>query len=76
MREFIYRDIRVEGSLICSRGQAQQMLQMVVDHNIRVKTNVFHGLERIPELVDYAHEGKMQGKGIVIVDKEAIERER
>ncbi|KAI9880651.1 MAG: hypothetical protein M1830_001655 [Pleopsidium flavum] len=76
MREFIFRDIRVEGSLICSRGQAQQMLQMVVDHNISVKTNVFHGLKKIPELVDFAHAGKMQGKGIVVVDEEAIKKEK
>ncbi len=76
MREFIFRDIRVEGSLICSRGQAQQMLQMVVDHNISVKKNVFHGLNKIPELVEFAHAGKMQGKGVVIVDEQALKKER
>ncbi|MCJ1366545.1 hypothetical protein MMC16_005674 [Acarospora aff. strigata] len=76
MRELIFRDIRVEGSLICSRGQGQQMLQMVVDHNIAVKKNIFHGLSQIPELVEFAHQGKMQGKGVVVVDEDAIRKEK
>lgn len=76
MRELIFRDIRVEGSLICSKKQGEKMLQMIVDHNIRVKKNVFYGLNKIPELVDFAHQGKMQGKGIVIVDEDAIKKEK
>lgn len=76
MREFIFRDIRVEGSLICSRGQAQQMLKMVVDNNITVKKNIFHGLNQIPQMVELAHAGKMKGKGVVIVDEEAIKKEK
>lgn len=76
MREFIFRDIRIEGSLICSKLQGQKMLQMMVDHNINVEKNVFHGLNKIPELVDFAHHGRMQGKGIVIVDEDAIQKEK
>ena len=52
------------------------MLNMVAEHNITVKTNVFRGLKQIPDLVELAHSGRMSGKGIVIVDEEAIEREK
>lgn len=75
MQEIIFRDVRIEGSLICSREQGQQMLQMVVDHNITVAKNVFQGLNKIPELVECAHQGKMQGKGVVVVDEEQVRNE-
>ncbi|MCJ1471881.1 hypothetical protein MMC13_000522 [Lambiella insularis] len=71
----IFRDIRIEGSLLCTVHQSQEMLKVVSEHNITVKTNPFHGLEQIPKLVKLAHSGQMQGKGIVIVDEEAIKME-
>lgn len=74
--EFIFRDVRVEGSLICSPDEARRMLDIVAEHNISVKTNPFHGLKEIPKLVEFAHSGKMQGKGIIIVDEEQIKAER
>lgn len=72
MTELIFRDVKIEGSLICSRQQAQDMLNLVAEKGITVKTNIFHGLQKIPELIEYAHGGKMQGKGVVIVDEEAV----
>ena len=48
------------------------MLDLVAEKGITVKTNIFHGLQKIPDLVEYAHGGKMQGKGVVIVDEEAV----
>jgi propanol-preferring alcohol dehydrogenase len=48
------------------------MLEVVAKHKISVRTNPFHGLEKIPELVELAHSGKMSGKGIIIVDREQI----
>ena len=74
--EFIFRDIRVQGSLICSPEEAKRMLDVVAEHKISVHTNPFQGLEKIPELVELAHSGKMSGKGIVIVDPEQIEKEK
>jgi propanol-preferring alcohol dehydrogenase len=44
------------------------MLEVVAEHKISVLTNPFQGLDKIPELVELAHSGKMKGKGIVIVD--------
>ncbi|KAI9759444.1 MAG: hypothetical protein M4579_002358 [Chaenotheca gracillima] len=69
--ELIFRDVRVQGSLISSRGQAQRMLELVAEHDIHVKTNVFHGIKEIPKLIELAHSGKMAGKGVVVVDENA-----
>ena len=72
--ELIFRDIRVKGSLISSRAEAQRMLDIVAEHNISVKTNPFFGLHEIPKLVKLAHSGKMAGKGVVIVEEKEIEK--
>ena len=74
--ELIFRDIRVKGSLISSRTEAQRMLDLVAKHDISVKTNPFFGLKEIPKLVELAHSGKMAGKGVVIVEEKEIEKVR
>ena len=56
--------------------QDYEMLDLAAKHNITVKTNPFYGLKEIPKLIELAHGGKMQGKGIVIVDEQAIKEER
>ncbi|PBP25827.1 GroES-like protein [Diplocarpon rosae] len=73
--ELIFRDIRIHGSLTSSRGECQNMLQLVSKHNIRVKTNAFNGIEEIPKAVELARSGKMQGKPVIIIDNEAIMNE-
>jgi propanol-preferring alcohol dehydrogenase len=52
------------------------MLDVVAEHKISVRTNPFQGLEKIPELLELAHGGKMSGKGIVIIDPKQIEEEK
>ena len=42
---------------------------------LMLTTNPFDGLDRIPELVELAHSGKMAGKGIIRVDAEQIRRQ-
>ena len=69
MEQFIFRDIRVHGSLLCSRTDAQRMLNLVAEKNITVNTNPFFGLTELPKLLDLAHSGKMAGKGILIIDE-------
>ncbi|KZF26883.1 GroES-like protein [Xylona heveae TC161] len=73
--EIIIRDIHIEGSLLASQGQAQDMLQTVVDHRISVHTNPFVGLEKVPKLLELAHSGEMKGKAVVVVDEESVEKE-
>ncbi|TEY76482.1 hypothetical protein BOTCAL_0058g00290 [Botryotinia calthae] len=74
--DVIFRDIRIHGSLVGSRGEAQKMLELVSKHNIKIQTNPFKGLEEIPKAVELAHSGRMKGKPVIIVDDEAIEREK
>lgn len=74
--EFVFRDIRVKGSLLCSPEQSVDMLKFVAEHGIKVKTNPFYGLDKIGELVDLVHGGKIQGKAIIVVDEEQIKKER
>lgn len=74
--EFVFRDIRVKGSLICSPAQSVSMLECIAEHGIKVKTNPFHGLDKIGELVDLVHGGKIQGKAVIIVDEEQIKKEK
>ncbi|TGO90823.1 hypothetical protein BPOR_0049g00030 [Botrytis porri] len=74
--DVIFRDIRIHGSLVGSRGEAQKMLELVSKHNIKIQTNSFKGLGEIPKAVELAHSGIMKGKPVIIVDDEAIEREK
>ncbi|KAF2222191.1 chaperonin 10-like protein [Elsinoe ampelina] len=74
--EFIFRDIRVRGSLLCSELESRKMLDEVAKNNIHTKMNLFHGLDSIHELMDVVHGGKIQGKAIIIVDQEQIEQEK
>ena len=72
--ELIFLDIRLKGSLLSTRAEAQRMLEIVAEHNISVKTNPFFGLHEILKLVELAHSGKMAGKGVVIADEVEIKR--
>jgi len=74
--ELIFRDIRVRGSLICSPEESKSMLKCIAEHGVTVKTNPFHGLDKIEDLVSMVHGGKIQGKAIIIVDDEQIKREK
>lgn len=75
-QEIIFRDIRIRGSLICSPKEAQDMLQVVAEHNISVNTNAFNGLGEMEKLIELAESGKMKGKGIVIIDQAQVDAER
>lgn len=72
--ELIFRDVRIKGSLICSRREADRMLQTVAEHKISVKTNPFFGLREIQKLIELAQSGKMQGKAVVVIDEEEMKR--
>lgn len=74
--ELVFRDIHVEGSLICSPAEAALMLKTVSEHGITVRTNPFQGLKSIPQLIELAHGGKMQGKAIIVVDEEQVKSEK
>ena len=62
--------MRIKGSLICSRPEAESMLKTVAKHKISVKTDPFLGLREAPKLIDLAQSGKMRGRAVVIIDEE------
>lgn len=74
--ELIFRDIRVRGSLLCSREEGEEMLEIVAKHEIRVEMTVFRGgLERgVPALMERVRGegGRLVGKGVVVVDEDAV----
>jgi propanol-preferring alcohol dehydrogenase len=74
--ELIFRDIRIEGSIIISKAMAEEMLQVVAEHNITVETNPMPGLKETPKLVELAHSGKMKGKGVIIMDQKQMDDEK
>jgi propanol-preferring alcohol dehydrogenase len=75
-QELIFRDIRVRGSLICSPSEAVEMLNVVAEHGVSVNTNAFKGLGEMEKLIELAEGGKMKGKGIIIMDEEAVKKEK
>jgi len=68
--ELAFRDIRMQGSLVCSPEQARQILGAVAEHRISVASNTSYGLEETLELVWLAQGGKMKGEGIAVVGRE------
>lgn len=74
--EFIFRDIRVKGSVISSPRESEAMVQFIAQNGLKVKTNVFIGLDKIEELLEMVHSGKIQGKAVIIVDQGQIEKEK
>jgi propanol-preferring alcohol dehydrogenase len=58
-----------------SPSEAERMLEVVAKNKITVTSNAFDGLEKVPELIELAHSGKMTGKGLIIVDQAQIQAE-
>lgn len=75
-QELVFRDIRVKGSVVSSPGESRDMVKFIAENGIEVKTNVFDGLDEIESLLDMVHSGKIQGKAVIIVDPEQIEKEK
>lgn len=65
--ELMLRDIHVVGTNDTTNEQMQDMLNAVAT-GIKVKTNLFHGLDEIPKLLEEVERGKISGKAVAIVD--------
>lgn len=52
------------------------MVKFIAEQGVEVKTNVFAGLEKIEDLLKLVHSGELQGKAVIIVDQEQIDREK
>lgn len=74
--EFVFRDVRVKGSVVASPGESEAMVRFIAQHGVKVKTNVFNGLDEIEKLLEMVHSGKIQGKAVIVVDQQQIEKEK
>jgi alcohol dehydrogenase, propanol-preferring len=72
-RELVFRDIRIKGTLVAGQEIAQEMLEEVARAGIKVETQKFNGLEKVPDMVDLAHSGKLKGKAVCIVNQELVD---
>ncbi|OTA92558.1 hypothetical protein M434DRAFT_74421 [Hypoxylon sp. CO27-5] len=74
--EFVFRDIRFRGSMLCSPEESREMVEFIAEHSgkseggIKVETTAFEGLEKIEELMELVRSGKLRGKAVIVVDKE------
>lgn len=75
-QEFVFRDIRVKGSVVSSPGESRDMVKFIAEHGIKVKANVFDGLKSIETLLDTVHSGKIQGKAVIVVDQDQMDKEK
>jgi D-arabinose 1-dehydrogenase-like Zn-dependent alcohol dehydrogenase len=73
--EFIMRDIRMKGSVLCSPQESLDMVQFVADNNIQASTKEFDGLDSIHHLLELVESGKLRGKAVVVVDKSQLDKE-
>ncbi|KAL0936094.1 alcohol dehydrogenase GroES-like domain-containing protein [Colletotrichum truncatum] len=74
--ELILRNIKVRGSLTCSRGETVTMVEHIEKHGIKLENNIFHGLDKIHEALELVHSGKISGKAVIIVDEEQVENDK
>lgn len=72
-RELVFRDVKIHGSLLCNPDESKEMLDAVAEHGVKVDTYPVKGLKEVPKLVDLAHDGKLKGKGIVLVDQSLVD---
>lgn len=75
-QEFVFRDVRVKGSVVSSPEESKAMVKFIAEHGVKVKTNVFEGLDKIDDLLELIHSGKIQGKAVIIVDQDQIDQEK
>jgi len=74
--ELVFRDIRIRGSLLCSAEESREMLDFIAEHGLDVRTNLFEGgLEEHDKVMELVKGGKIQGKAVIVVDKEQIQKE-
>lgn len=74
--EFVFRDVRVKGSVVSSPEESKAMVKFIAENGLKVATNVFHGLDRIEDLLEVIRGGKIQGKAAIIIDEEQMEKEK
>ena len=68
--ELLLRDIRLRGTLICSKREAEDMLALVAKAAIDVKRETASGLDKVNGLFERGKRGEVTGKPVVLVHEE------
>jgi D-arabinose 1-dehydrogenase-like Zn-dependent alcohol dehydrogenase len=74
--EFVFRGIKMIGSLISSKEDTDSMVDLVVKHGITAKIKAFYGLDKIGELVDFVDSGNLLGKALIVLDQAQLDKEK
>ena len=56
---------------MASQRETEDMLNAVVEHDVRLENNVFHGLDEVPRAVDMLQKVQYRGKACVLIDRDA-----
>lgn len=64
---YIFRDIRVIGSLLASVSEAQEMLNLIADNKIEITVREYK-LDQINQMVSDTHKEDMKGRFVVNLD--------
>ena len=56
---------------MASQAEIQEMLYAVVEHNIKLENDVFHGFREIPRAVETLNNGQYREKACIVVDEVA-----
>lgn len=56
---------------MASQGEIQEMLYAVVEHDIKLENNIFHGIKEVPRAVEMLRNGEYRGKACIVVDEDA-----
>ena len=75
-QDIILRDITIKGTMHGGKHLSDEMLKVVAKHGIKAETQIFQGLERVPEMFDLLEAGKIKGKAVCVVDKDSVVKER
>ncbi|KAK0755322.1 hypothetical protein N5P37_012149, partial [Trichoderma harzianum] len=75
-RAIIFKDLHFEGSLVSGQKELEDMIHFVLQHKIRVKTNIYEDLDSVNLVVDAARSGKVSGKLVVVLDRAAVEADK
>jgi D-arabinose 1-dehydrogenase-like Zn-dependent alcohol dehydrogenase len=68
----IFKDLTISGSFMASQQETEEMLHAVVDQDVKVVNNIFHGLNEIPRAVEMLKKAEYRGKACFVVDKDAV----
>jgi alcohol dehydrogenase, propanol-preferring len=75
-RELVFRDITIKGTLVAGQEIAQEMLNEVSRAGVNVETQKFKGLDKVPDMFELAHSGKLKGKAVCIVNQEMLDNDK